>query len=482
LIRLVKNELVKISHRKGIYILSLIILGILALGVILDKADLGSLIEEQTGELYYTMLEESLKEYDLNDKDEVMWYIDGKVELDLHELLKDLDYSSPLYYYIDNELNSVLTDMYNAKYVNKNDVEYELYKAKYDELVAGLDNYDWKVFVEESKKEVEKQIDTLKASLDIAEEDKDDIQDEIENLSYQLKALNYRLNNDVAPAYHTTSYMVDNYVSSAMSYSSMNKDESTYKDRRELVQNRTLIAEFKEAEYKIENNIVPASDVTLQDHVTTLFIGSDMFIIIAFLIIAGGIIAEEFNKGTIKQLLLRPFTRGKILTSKIIAAVIATFLFACFYYLLDIVDFVILNNEFKSIFDPMIVYNFNTQSIVEYSTLGYTLMNILAVLPEYIMLFAVCIFVGVLTTSTVACVISVFGVNIAGSLLESLLPEKIAAFLPTSCLNFSKYLFGGLSYNKYQTLGGSIAIYVITLVVIVAITFIIFKKKDIKNQ
>jgi len=119
LIRLVKNELVKISHRKGIYILSLIILGILALGVILDKADLGSLIEEQTGELYYTMLEESLKEYDLNDKDEVMWYIDGKVELDLHELLKDLDYSSPLYYYIDNELNSVLTDMYNAKYVNK---------------------------------------------------------------------------------------------------------------------------------------------------------------------------------------------------------------------------------------------------------------------------------------------------------------------------------------------------------------------------
>ena len=38
--------------------------------------------------------------------------------------------------------------------------------------------------------------------------------------------------------------------------------------------------------------------------------------------IAAAIVSEEFNKGTIKQLLVRPYSRTKILTSKIIVALI----------------------------------------------------------------------------------------------------------------------------------------------------------------
>lgn len=482
--KLVKNELVKIFHKKGIYILSGILTAIMLLSLVVSKIDLGSLLEENFSDTYYDTLEKTLETYDLNDKDEVMWYIDGKVDLEMHNLTKDLDYESPEYYYIDNEIQSILTNMYNAKYLNKNNEEYEAYQKQYDEIVKNLEHFDWKVSVRESRDALLKDRDSLTAQLKEASTDalKESLQEEIEGIGYQIKALDYRLNNDVAPAYADDSYMVDNYVSAAFSYSSLNKDESVYKDRAELIRKREIVKEYNEAKYKIENNIVSSGNITLQDEAMTIFNQTDMFVLIAFLIIAGGIIAEEFNKGTIKQLLLRPFTRGKILTSKIIAAVIATFIFACFYYFMDLLIVGLMNNEFKSIFEPIVVYNFNTESIVLYSTFTYCLKCLLAVLPEYFMMFSLCILVGILTTNTVACVVSVFGVSVLHGLLSMSLPEKIMAFMPTSCMNFTQYLFGGISTNKYQTLLSSSIIYAITLIVIVAISYMAFKKKDIKNQ
>lgn len=483
MINLVKNELVKIFHKKGIYILSGILVGIMALSLIVSKIDLSSMIEEKYTNTYYDELEENLESYDLNDKDEVMWYVDDKVELEIYKLKKDLKYDSPKYYYIDNELQNVMVNMYNAKYSNKNEAEYEQLKIEYDEMIKNLDDFDWKKSILESKNELDKEKAELVSSLKNAtKEEKANIQEEIDNLGYQINALNYRLNNDVAPSYTNASYMVDNYVSAAMSYSSLNKDESAYKDRKELIRKREIIKEYNEVKYKIENNIVPKNSVTLQYEASSLFGQTDMIVLIAFLIIAGGIIAEEFNKGTIKQLLLRPFTRSQILVSKIIAAVIATFIFACFYYFMDLLIVGLMNNEFKSIFEPMIVYNFKTESVVEYSTFTYCLLNILATLPEYFLMFAICILVGILTTNTVACVISIFGVDFLNGLLSAFLPEKIAAFMPTNCMNFVEYLFGGISSNKYQTLLSSSIVYVVTLVVIVTISFVVFKKKDIKNQ
>lgn len=484
MIKLVKNELVKIFHKKGIYILSIILTAIMLLSLVVSKIDLGKIFEENFSEIYYDNLKETLETYNLNDKDEVTWYIDAKVELDLHELNKDLEYSSPEYYYIDNEIQELLNSMYNAQYLNKNEAEYMQYKAKYEEAIKNLDNFDWKKSVNANKEKLEQERKSLKEELAATsdKEHKESLEEEIEALEYQLKAIDYRLNNDVAPAYSESSFMVDNYVSAAMSYSSLNKDENAYKDRKEFVQKREIIKEFKEAEYKIDHNIVSKTDLSLQEEAKNIFAQTDMFILIAFLIIAGGIIAEEFNKGTIKQLLLRPFTRIEILTSKIIAAVIATFIFGCFYYFMDLLIVGLINNDFKSIFDPIIVYNFSSESVVEYSTFTYCLLSLLATLPEYFLLFAICILVGIITTNTVACVVSVFGVTFLHSLLSAFLPEKIMAFLPTSCMNFTQYLFGGISMNKYQTLLSSSLIYSITLIIIVTLSYIIFKKKDIKNQ
>ena len=47
-----------------------------------------------------------------------------------------------------------------------------------------------------------------------------------------------------------------------------------------------------------------------------------LFIIITIVLIAGAIVSDEFNKGTIKLLLVRPFNRAKILLAKFITVLI----------------------------------------------------------------------------------------------------------------------------------------------------------------
>jgi len=480
LINLVKNELVKIFHKKGIFILSGIIVGIMTLSVILSKIDLNTSLISQGQDLYYEYLEEGLNKYDLTNREDITWYVEELADLEEYKLTKDLDYSSPEYYYVSNNIREALIAMYNAKYLNKNEEEYKVLKEEYDKLISGIKDYDWENAVSQEKEETLKEIKELKEKMSHSEDE--ELEEYLKDLEVKLEAIEYRLRNKVAPAYTNSSSMVDNYLSAAAAFRNLKSDDNgIYKDRRELIQRRETISNYHVLKYKIEHDIIEDENA-LKNEAENIFSQVDMFILIAFLLIAGGIIAEEFNKGTIKQLLLRPFTRNKILISKMIAALIATFIFACFYYICDLLAVAIMNNEFKSIFDSIIVYNFNKESIVEYSTFIYCILQLLATLPEYLMLFAICIFVGILTTNTIACVVSVFGVTFLHGILSSFLPEKIMAYLPTGCLNFNSFLFGGISANQYQTLGSNIAVYIITFTIIIGLSFMIFNKKDIKNQ
>lgn len=480
MINLIKNELIKIFHRKGIYILSLIILAIIILNIIITISDVSNNLVNNIGETYYTMLEENIDSYNLNNKEEITNYIDDKTELDIHNLNKEYEYSSPIYYFIDNKIEPVLRTMYIAKYETKNEIEYRYYKEEYDSLVKKIENYDWHQEIVEEKNTIEKDINELEEEL--KNNNNEELESRISILKYQLEGIEYRLRNDIAPSYTEKSTFVSDYINSATTYTNLNKDESKYLKRAELITYRETVKEYKEAKYKLDNDIVVNGYDSLQGFLINIFTSTDPFIIIAFLIIAGGIIAEEFNKGTIKQLLLRPFTRNKILTSKIIASLIATLIFAIFYYGINIMETIVSYKEFESIFDPIIIYNFNKETIQTYNIFSYCLLQLLAILPEYIMLFAICIFVGVLTTNTVGTVVSVFGVSFLNGLLTSFLPEKMIAFLPTNCMNFNQFLFGGIASNQYQTLGGSITVYIVTLAVIVFFSYTLFNKKDIKNQ
>lgn len=472
MISLVKNELIKILHKKGLYIYGIIIIVIMGFTLIIDKfTDSNDFFDS------YSIREESLKDYDLNDREELEWYVEERSSLDTDKIARDYDIYSPERYYIENDISGTISMMNTAKYIEKNDELYKMYQEEYNSKIKRLDNFDWRIDVEGQKAELEEELTKLKSM-----EESSEYKSRIEEIGYELEGINYRLKNDVAPSYSPSSSLVTSYVSNAIEYNSINKDEKTYTNRDELRNKRALERKYFISKYKIENNIVDSNGETFQEDYVSDLSSASTFFIIAMVIIAGGIFAEEFNKGTIKQLLVKPFSRTQIYLSKIIAIFIVLLMFILFYCSVTFVYYALADGNVGTIFNPIIDYSFKTHSIVEHNVLSYVLLNFVAILPQIVILTFVCTFAGIIATSTVGAVISVFGLTFLNGILSVFLPSKILSFLPMNCWDFTSYLTHGMSFNEYGNFGSSLAICVITVVLLFGLGLFIFNKKDIKNQ
>ena len=60
--------------------------------------------------------------------------------------------------------------------------------------------------------------------------------------------------------------------------------------------------------------------------------------------------------------------------------------------------------------------------------------------------------------------------------------SKLIAFIPSMCWNFNAYLFGGLPTYKHSSIGIAIFVSVLVFIIFLVGSFIVFRKKDIKNQ
>ncbi len=340
MINLVKNELIKIFHKKGIWILVMLILGFWVLSFALDSLDIGSQSEEEYLRQSYELYKNTLNDYDLEDKSQAALYAEHLARTDTFALLLDYsDFESPEYYFIDNDIYNVLNNMYYAKYVTKIENEYQVYKKEYDEMIKKLENFDWKNDLENTKKEYLSKIKELEEEKKISTSV--DIDNQIETLNIMIKAIDYRLENEIPVSYRDSSYLVDDYETSAISYISMNKDESKYTSQMDLKEKRDTEEKYKIAEYKLENKKTDDRRNLLIDGLVNLFTYEDTVILLGLLIICGGVIADEFSKGTIKQLLVKPFSRNKILASKMIASLIAVALFMLFYYSINVFSYLV---------------------------------------------------------------------------------------------------------------------------------------------
>ena len=122
---------------------------------------------------------------------------------------------------------------------------------------------------------------------------------------------------------------------------------------------------------------------------------------------------------------------------------------------------------------------------MEINTFVYILINLLGILPHYIILFTLGFFISVLVENSVVGIIVPLVFDTFGSLITELIPKslaKVSAFFPTNCWELNQFLFGGLADNQYVTLGKSLVVDIILLVLMIFLSISIFKKKDIKNQ
>lgn len=479
MINLIKNELTKIFHKKAIYIL--MILAVLFL--VFQTFMLRSIANENND--YYSTIEKTISNYDLKEYEDRKWYISEKTELDAWNNAKKYDSDSWQYYMIMNNTEDLFCQN-EAIYETKNQEEAEKCRNNYEDFLEKIEKYDWSYFVTIDKEDKTRELNILKSELSNIEEEREryDLEKNIKTLEYEIEGLNYRLEKKMPPTNSKSSRLVEIYVGNAISLLDYPNDDGEYQNESKLAEKRELENQMKVAKYKLDNDIPATEYPDALDVISEEFSYIILFILIVTIMISGSIVADEYSKGTIKQLLLRPYSRTKILLSKYIAAVITFFIFAIFYYIADIISAGIAVG-FDTINVPLIVYNFATKTIEEVSLFKYCFAHILALIPEYLIIltisFATSTIVGSGAVSIAVGFMSLIVSNIVNSLAINY-SIKLLRFFPTMCWDFTPYLYGGTPAYKYSNMTVSIIICIVTLLVLLSGTIIYFKNKNIKNQ
>ena len=488
MIRLIQTELTKIFHKKSIYIIWLMIFLFCLLNNILYKKDYtedgfykynkGVPIEKQIQEQ-----KEELKKYNIDRESDKTIYLTIKTNLELLELQKSYAPTTWQYqhineylydtayqknYYTDIEVNAVLKKEYE-----------ELYQTKLEALTK--DN--WKYFIEEELKEVNLEKEKIDKSLEntIDTLSRKNLLKEKEELNEKKEELEYRLKNKVKKE--------DNYLNQALiKYKESKNIINELKEKKKLTYEEKILyqnkyEELKENEYILKNKRNINKENSLNTCLKNITEDYEIFLIIIIILISSTIINDEFNKGTIKLLLIKPYSRGKIIISKFITCLIIL----CLSITLLVINQLILGSIFlgtSSLKLPVIAYSWLKKEIVEYPIWIYTSYRILARLPFFIMVILICFTISVLITNASLTITLSILVYFISTIMQSFyIKYKLKWLLYTIPMNwhFENLLFGKLPEIKELTSKFSNSIWVIHFIILSLITYIEFKKKNIKN-
>ena len=470
MINLIKNELTKIFHKKSIYIMIIIMVLFTILGIfgnLIINYDLLNSIENYAYDYELKTFEEELNNYDLTNETERSNYIVVKTEyIAIKERMKFKErYKKD---YVDNYVYDFIhCEVENE--VNGLKAEAEECKKNHEALIEEIKNNDWKHFVEKDIKEDEKKI---------AEAELLGLSDTVIAYKNDKKACEYQLKYNISPTDNRIN-IIDTYQSYKNMYDSYSLKEKVLKDEdKKLFMNAK--EQYKIAEYKLENNLLYDDYGTLMT-LNSTFKSAGFFVIITIALIAGSVVSDEFNKGTIKQLLIRPHTRSKILLSKLLSVLIVFVMVLAFHYLLNLIMNLITGNPGELLM-PIIKYNYNTDTIYKQSILLSLIFGTLKILPCYLMILLFSFLASTVTKIDALGILAGIGLYFGGNILNAILSLRdlwINKIIPTMCWDLNAYL---TSYNSLTSIILPLIVDIITIAIMIVIAFIVFKKTDIKNQ
>lgn len=496
MIRLIKNELYKIFHKKAIFIFA-IMMAALSIGWnYLEKVieDDVTILVGTTGDFYPSSEKDNyyqlyylpaVEEKNLTSQSSKEEFSEAKSYYDTYALIDEYvkgDSESPIFYYITNNIYNVIVEMNTAYYVDNDDETYNNLKLEYDELVNKIENYDWKESITEEKTKLETQIKTLEDETELSNDSKLTLA----GLKVSLEELNYRLEHNIPYSYSTESTELSylyNLISNYVTY-----DKETLSKEGETTNSyyQEIEAYYNIAKYKIEHNYIDESTVMEKsgskvcENITSFYNLASLFLVLFLIIQFSNILSEEFNKGTIKQLLVRPYKRNKIITSKILAVLISFFALLIYYLLFETIIGIIEDKGISGLFNNALIYNYNTQTVHTINIFAYWLIETLAYMPYFLILGFLSLLISVISTNGMLSVFGAYSVQIISSLIS--FPEKIAYLIPSNCWNLNDLLFGAPTGIKYQTLTNAIIVDVVTIIILLVLSHLVFKKKDIVNQ
>ncbi|MFM9276429.1 ABC transporter permease [Paenibacillus jiagnxiensis] len=194
--------------------------------------------------------------------------------------------------------------------------------------------------------------------------------------------------------------------------------------------------------------------------------------IIFTVIVAADSVAGEYSAGTIKLLLIRPWSRGKLLLSKYLSVVL--------FSLAATALLIVLGAVFSLLLLP------GTGSMSEMILPGWSVgkYTALSLLSRYADLFIICTFAFMLSA-----VFRSGGLTIGLSLFILFMQNTLSVFFTPERYSWAKYaLFNNMGLSQYMlspvggggmTLGFSIAILAVYYVLFMAISWIVFVKRDV---
>ena len=481
MISLIQNELKKIFKKKSLLITLLVTLAFIILTNVIYKIDFGN--------SYYDYIEEEISFYDeqlktIDPKTDKEMYSEYKTQLNVYKLIKKYGEKSWQAKIIQSEMRICISDINYFTYQEKNEDELKAVMAKYDEYIRKLDTNDWRYFAEEEIKEKDIRI---KATKELQEKTTNkleikELQNQIRGYEISKQIATWRLEKDIPYGDNYKNNCLDNYMVAMQNIRDYEFDE--------VEQNHDAKIQYYEAKeqaainkYDIENGTTVGDTTSAKGILLNVFEEYEIFLIVMFMMTAGVIVSEEFSKGTIKLLLIKPYKRSTILASKFITSIIVAVIVII---LVTLMQFVVggLIQGFDSFKNPTIIYDHTINNVKQINTVQYLAMQALGKAPMYILLMTLAFaFSTIFTNSALAITISLLGYmgsSVINMLALNLKLNWIKYFV-TPNWNLTEYFWGGIPTFEGISLPFSIAIIVIYMVIMLIPTFVIFQKKNIKN-
>ena len=367
-------------------------------------------------------------------------------------------------YIVNNKMEDIIDTYVESNY--NLDEEYNFYLDKFDKD-------DWRYFVLEEIDLKKKELANNLVSKEIYDID--------------LEVLNYRLNHDIS---YSSSYLnsaLEDYSNAKKYISTTNlsylKEEDKLNSSNDRVYNYYKnVSDMNINKYILDNKINAKKINDTRGILINLFNEYEIILVILIVMTSSVIISSEFNKGTIKQLLLVPHKRGKILFSKYITCLL---MFLITVIILVIMQVLVGSILFKSTLSiPVVIYNFNSNMIETYNIFYYLLIQLLAKIPMFIIIITFVFFISTITLNSVVTTILGLGLYLITPMVNELIINSKLLVLNITIfphLDFTQYLFGMISRNIYTNINMSIIVVILYFVILLVSTYILFNKKDIKN-
>lgn len=487
---LIKNELYKVFKRKSIYILLSIMLCIITLNTFLTKKysieDPVSTSAEEKYELQE--LKRTIDSYDKNSPGEKEEYYNALSNIELYELTDK--YKEPWKKILIREnLRDIIHSMNNAKYIEKDIESYNEYKKEYDAFLKELDSNDWKYFVNKEIKTTTDEIASLEKEREKAK-NKELYNSRIKTENNKLEKLKLRLEKDIPYDNNYLNTALEDYAPTPQTYKEFKeniiKNTSEFNIKEEYQIKRQYIEYMKNNannKYIIDNKVDINSPKTTRNLLINTLSDNFLFIMIIIAAGAGSIVSTEFDKGTIKLLLIRPYSRNKILLSKYIVSMFMIIFAILSAFIMQLIIGGIFFG-FSSLNIPVVIYNFVQNKVMHINLFKYIFDNVLAVLPEFILLATLAFAISTITNvSTLGVALPIVGVGAADiinliAINRNIIPLK---YFVTLNWNFTNYLYGGVNSFPTLSIPFSILICTIYFLIMIITAFIVFNKRNIKN-